>query len=395
MKTQHAAGLAGLALVALAPTAHAVSITKEDVTLDITGIVNGYFVYRTSEVPGSPKISNSGVSNGLLPGWVNFVFTTKAGGLDLKAHIGLAPGINDSSSIIGLPSTVGNGAGAIPGATSPYSQIDTRANYLSFGNASMGTIKLGRDIGIFGTQVILSDMTLLGVGGTSNAAQPFNTTFGMIGHGYMYTGFQAQVAYASPTFSGAQFQVGLFQPKQFSGDQTNTPGLQAGVTFGAGPAKLWGSVVSQKTECRSAPCASGAGYTANGFELGGKVGLGAAELLAYGFSAKGLGLSTVGAQFFGGADAAGNKTKSDGYLLQATYKLGDTKLGVNYGENRDKNGLLGSGNQQKNKSYTLGVYHSLNKYLTLTGEFNNEKKPGVVFLGEKVNTFSLGAIAFF
>jgi predicted porin len=394
MKIHYAAGLAGLALAALAPAAHAVSITKDDVTLDITGIVNGYFVYRESQVPGSPKVSNSGVSNGLLPGWVNFVFTTKAGGLDLKAHIGLAPGINDSSSIIGLPSTVGNGAGAIPGATSPYSQIDTRANYLSFGNAQMGTIKLGRDIGIFGTQVILSDMTLLGVGGTSNAAQPFNTTFGMIGHGYMYTGFQAQVAYASPTFSGAQVQVGLFQPKQFSGNQTKTPGLQAGLTFATGPAKLWGSVVSQKTECVGGACAS-SGYTANGAEFGGKVGLGGAELLAYAFTGKGLGLSTVGAQFFGGADAAGNKTKSDGYLLQATYKLGDTKLGVNYGENRDKNGLLGSGNQQKNKSYTLGVYHSLNKYLTLTGEFNNEKKPGVVFLNEKVNTFSLGAIAFF
>jgi hypothetical protein len=144
---------------------------------------------------------------------------------DLKAHIGLVPGINDSASIIGLPSTVGNGAGA----TSPYSQIDTRANYLSFGNESMGTIKLGRDIGIFGTQVILSDMTLLG--------------------------------------------------------------------------------------------------------------------------AKGPGLSTVGGRFGSGV--------------------------------------------QKNKSFTLGVYHSLNKYLTLTGEFNNERKPGVVFLGEKTNTISLGAIAFF
>ena len=168
----------------------------------------------------------------------------------------------------------------------------------------MGTVKLGRDIGIFGTQVVLSDMTLLGVGGTSSAAQPFNTSFGMIGHGYMYTGFQAQVAYTSPTFSGAQFQAGLFQPKQFSGNQTKTPGLQGGLTFGAGPAKLWASVVSQKTECIGAPCANGAGYTANGYELGGKVGLGAAEVMAYAFGAKGLGLSTVGAQFFGGGKSS-------------------------------------------------------------------------------------------
>ena len=157
-------------------------------------------------------------------------------------------------------------------------------------------------------------------------------------------------------------------------------------------------MVSQKTECDSPtmanPC-SGAGYTANGYELGGKVGLGDLELLAYGFGGKGLGLSTVGAQFFGGADTAGNKTKSDGYFLQATYKLGNTKFGINYGQNKDSDGLLGSGNVQKNKSFTLGAYHSLNKYITLVGEFNNEKKPGVVFNSEKNDTFTLGAIMFF
>ena len=374
-----------LALASIGSSAHAIGLTVGDATLDINGIVNGYYVYRTSETPGAPKTTNSGITSGLLPGWINFVFTTKANGLDLKAHIGLAPGINDSSSIIGLPSTVGNGPGAIPGATSPFTQIDTRANYLSFGNAEMGTVKFGRDIGIFGSQVIQSDMTLLGVGGASGASQPFNTTFGMIGHGYMYTGFQAQVSYTSPKIGAAQFQAGIFQPKQFSGDQTKTPGLQGGLTVDLAPAKLWAGLVSQKTECKTAPCATGAGYTANGYELGGKVGLGELELLAYGFGAKGLGLSTVGAQFFGGADAAGNKTKSDGYFLQATYKLGATKLGINYGQNKDKDGLLGSGNVQKNKSFTLGAYHSLNKYITLVGEFNNEKN----------NTFTLGAIMFF
>lgn len=394
MRKTKGAALAGLAMAALCPATQAITITQGDSALDINGIVNGYYVFRTSQVPGGPKTENSGVTSGLLPGWVNFVFTTKAGGMDLKAHIGLAPGINDSSSIIGLPSTVGGGPGGIPGATHPFTQIDTRANYLSFGNAGMGTVKFGRDIGIFGSQVILSDMTLLGVGGASGASQPFNTTFGMIGHGYMYTGFQAQISYTSPKFGGAQFQAGVFQPKQFSGDQTKTPGLQAGLTVDVAPAKLWAGVVSQKTECKSGACTA-APFTANGFEVGGKVGLGALELVGYGFGAKGLGLSTVGAQFFGGADAAGNKTKSDGYFLQATYKLGDTKLGLNYGQNKDKDGLLGPGGVQKNKSYTLGVYHSLNKFITLTGEYNNEKKPGVLFGGEKNNTLTAGAIMFF
>ena len=47
----------------------------------------------------------------------------------------------------------------------------------------------------------------------------------------------------------------------------------------------------------------------------------------------GLGLSTVGAQFFGGSDGNGNKTDSQGYFLQGTYKFGDTKFGINYGQN--------------------------------------------------------------
>jgi hypothetical protein len=35
-------------------------------------------------------------------------------------------------------------------------------------------LKYGRDIGLFGQNIILSDMTLIGVGGTSNAG--FRTT---------------------------------------------------------------------------------------------------------------------------------------------------------------------------------------------------------------------------
>jgi hypothetical protein len=394
-----------LALASIGPSAHAIGLTVGDATLDINGIVNGYYVYRTSQTPGAPKTENSGITSGLLPGWINFVFTTKAGGMDLKAHIGLAPGINDSSHIIGLPSTVAGGAGGIPGGTSPYSQIDTRANYLSFGNASMGTVKLGRDIGIFGSQVILADMTLLGVGGTSNASQPFNTTFGMIGHGYMYTGFQAQISYASPKLGPAQFSAGLFQPKQLSGNQSKTPGLQAGATVdfgGPAPGKLWLGGVSQKTEC-SGPCPAfdtatltgGQGITANGAELGAKVGIGGLELVGYTFAGRGLGLSTVGAQFFGSSDGAGNKTKSNGYFLQATYKIGDTKFGINHGQNTDEDGVLGNGNELKNRSYTLGAYHSLNKYVTLVGEVNNEKKSSNGTQSEKNNTVTLGAIMFF
>lgn len=175
-------------LAGLASHAHAVSFTHEGVTLDINGTINGFYVNReektTNQSTGvTTRKSNSALSNGLLPGWINFVATTKVDDIDIKGHISFAPGINSNSQVVGLP--IGNNADGSAGNINPYSQIDTRNVYFQFGNNEWGTLKLGRDIGLFAQNIILSDMTLLGVGGTSNAGIPYNTTFGMIGHGYM------------------------------------------------------------------------------------------------------------------------------------------------------------------------------------------------------------------
>ena len=402
-----------LALLACGSTAsHAVSFTQNDVTLDINGTINGFYVNRESEtktttggVQSTTKTQNSALTNGLLPGWINFVVTTKQADQDIKAHFSFAPGINDSSSVVGLPSTVGTGAGAVPGATSPYSQIDVRNVYFQFGNNDWGTIKFGRDIGLFGQNIILSDMTLLGVGGTSNAGIPFNTTFGMIGHGYMYTGFQAQITYTTPNFNGLQAAAGIFQPSSFAGDQTKTPGFQAKVDYdwkGALPGKVWGGLVSQSTSCSKGSTCDGTGanpdktFTANGYEIGAKAGANGFDGVLYAFTAKGLGLSTVGAQFFGGSDGLGNKTSSSGYFMQGTYTYNKTKFGINFGQNKDKDGVLGIGEDRKNRAYTLGVYHSLNKFVTLVGEFNQEKiTASMSDLEQKNRTISGGAILFF
>ena len=52
----------------------------------------------------------------------------------------------------------------------------------------MGTFMLGRNIGLFGADAILNDMTLPGVGaGNGNYATPANTSLGSIGLGYIYT----------------------------------------------------------------------------------------------------------------------------------------------------------------------------------------------------------------
>jgi len=406
-KTLLAQSVALACLATAAGGAQAVSFTQNDVTVDINGTINGFYVNRDSKLTNkttgaSNTTNNSELTNGLLPGWINFVVTTKAGDQDIKAHFSFAPGINNNSTVVGLPN------GANPNATgngSPFSQIDTRNVYFQFGNNDWGTLKFGRDIGLFGQNIILSDMTLIGVGGTSNASIPFNTTFGMIGHGYMYTGFQAQITYTTPNFNGLQAAAGIFQPSSFAGDQTKTPGFQAKVDYdwkGALPGKVWGGLVSQSTSCSKGSTCDGTGanpdktFTANGYEIGAKAGANGFDGVLYAFTAKGLGLSTVGAQFFGGSDGLGNKTASSGYFMQGTYTYNKTKFGINFGQNKDKDGVLGIGEDRKNRAYTLGVYHSLNKFVTLVGEFNQEKiTASMSDLEQKNRTISGGAILFF
>ena len=382
-KTQIAALLA---LLSLSGASHAVSFSQGDATLDINGTINGFYSHRSTE-DDRGRVNNSGITNGLLPGWINFVFTTKVEDMDIKAHVGFAPGINNDSDVVGLP---------IGGGGEPYSQIDTRNLYFQFGKESMGTVKLGRDIGLFGQKIILSDMTLLGLGGNSYASTPFNTTFGMIGHGYMYTGFQPQITYTTPNRDGLQASVGIFQPSDFIGsDETSTPGFQAMASYdwkGNNPGSVWTGMIYQDTDSGLANVDT---FAARGFELGGKIAFGKFEATAYGFDGKGLGLSTVGALFH----SPFGETDSRGYFVQGAYNFGKTKVGLNFGENRDSGGLLTDTNRFR--SATFGVYHSLNKYITLVSEYNVERADGADAINSggngdlKTRTLSFGGIIFF
>src|SRR5207244_11531830 len=89
------------------------------------------------------------IESGLLPSALVFAAKWRQFDLDIGVTIGFYPGISSAAT-----GKIGIGS----------SNIDARQNFLTFGDKSWGTIKVGRDIGIFASDAILSDMTLLGVG---------------------------------------------------------------------------------------------------------------------------------------------------------------------------------------------------------------------------------------
>jgi predicted porin len=369
---------AALIAAALAPTAHAFDVQAGDWKLSVSGNVNADYIYSKCE--DAPRVvagglaclrdtsggTSSSVSNGLLPAALSISGATTQNGYDIGVTFGLYPGIstNDGGSPnIGNTSTTRNtGLGS--------ASLDVRQVFLTFGNSSMGTILAGRNIGLFGADAILNDMTLLGVGaGAGNYASPTNTSLGSIGLGYIYTDWLAQIDYTTPDFGGLKLTAGIFDPiESLSGTGAttkSTPGFHAKAAWKIGTnLYLSATVLTQK---QADP--SGATYTGTGFDIGGKFDLGGLEVLGWYYGAKGLGTTAL---FLLSADAAGQPRKSDGFLAQATYKIVNTKLGINYGQSKLQvaDGEVNPTLVEKNSKYTVGVYHSLTPNLTLLTEFS-------------------------
>jgi hypothetical protein len=191
--------VAGALLAVAALPAAAVDLKTSDGTwtFSIDGNVNVDYIYSScqnnaaniaggltcSSTPNGSSVSNIG--NGLLPAAFTFGVATTQDGIDLAAHLGLYPGIatNDGGSPNLQAGTSNGSSNTALGSTG----LDIRQVYMTFGNKDMGTFTLGRQIGLFGADAILNDMTLPGVGAPGSAASsaPSNTTLGGIGFGYI------------------------------------------------------------------------------------------------------------------------------------------------------------------------------------------------------------------
>jgi len=417
------ASLAGALLAVLAMPAGAVDLKTSDGswTFSLNGNVNVDYIYSDCQSPSSAVAvaggltcvgsangdSVSNIGNGLLPAAFSFGVATTQNGIDLAAHLGLYPGIATNDG--GSPNLQAGNSNGSSNTALGTTGLDIRQVYMTFGTKQWGTFTLGRNIGLFGADAILSDMTLPGVGapGSAASAAPSNTTLGGIGYGYIYTDWLAQMDYTTPDFSGFALTVGAFDPINSLSDvgavqPKKAPGFHAKVSFtmpmaGEGD-KLYLSAafLTQDQDYVAAPGTIGAtpySYTGDGIDVFGKLNLAGFEVFGYYYHADGLGTTAL---FNGGAFGLGQTRTSDGFLVQATYKFGDVKIGANYGESKldfanSADETVNPDLVDLNRKVTVGVYYSLTKNLMLLAEGSLTKSEAHVGGSNDSTTVNVGA----
>lgn len=416
MKTKLSLAVAS-ALLAAASSANAgITIPAGDWTLDIGGVVNAYYTHTTfsgdAGVGTAPIALGDGdgrsvnnITTGLLPNYLSVSGKTRQNDLDVGFTISINPGASTTQA-------------GIQG-----SQQENRQAFLTFGDASWGSIKLGKDLGVFASDAILNDMTLLGVGSAAGSLAGNTTTLGRIGTGFMYADWKSQVAYTSPNWNGFSFTAAVTQAwnaLSFAGGAGSSerggssPAFEAKASYewtGDVAGKVWVSGISQRVKGLS----NQAGFTvdavtgvvtagtantitddsdrATAFDIGTTVNVAGFGLTGYYYTGEGIG-QTV--QLLGGFDANGKSRDSDGWYVQGTYAIPGvgTKLGVSYGKSTLE-GNAGEFDEIEDSMWTVGAYHPITKHLNLVAEYSQSKHEEDAGLEGKAKTVSLGAILFF
>jgi len=316
-----------------------------------------------------------------------------------------------------------------PGASDNASTGDVltphfRQSFVTFGDKSWGSVKLGKDIGIFASDAILNDMTLLGVGAGTATTSGARTTLGGIGTGYIYAAWKGQVAYTTPNFNGFQATVGITNPNQGIDGTVAAPtfvgvggpsygthlnqdrfGMEGKASYSftsdAFSGKIWVGGISQRVKynissATTAEAADFREFTATAADIGANISAGNMGLTAYYYTGEGAGSTTFLAN---GYHNTYGKRDSDGGYVQATYVLPTkTKLGVAYGRsNLDRaNGEPAANTLMKsNDRLTVGLYHPLTKHLNLVAEYNDMETKSQLSDKNSSSSGSLGAILFF
>jgi predicted porin len=375
------------ALSACVQPALAVDIKAGDWTVSVGGIVNAYatVVDCSGGQPGGLALGGQAlgcggedrrttIGNGLLPNALTAAASSTQGGYDVKALVGIYA------------------ATATDSAIAQNSTVDVRQAFFTFGRSDLGTFKLGRDYGIFGSNAILGDMTLVGAGAPVQATQRGRVTLGHIGAGYAYLGTYGQIAYSTPaSSSGFGVDIAVMSPVADTPvvagaaySSGSTPQLQAQLRVAHGGFKAW---VGAKGQRFDGVAAATPDLSMRGLEVGASLQAGPAGLLVNVQRGTALGILS---------DADQGDVRTTHYLAQATCKVSDAlKLGIGYGRSRNSGAAPGTAGLKSNANLTVGAYFALNSAITLVAEAGQTRSEAFAGPEGKMNGVSLGGIIFF
>ena len=341
------------------------------------GNVHSFLTYEKASDSGRTStpfgvVGNSAdqtrIQTGLLPAFAVFEAKGKEGNTDLLVHFGFAPEVQ-----------CGRGVHDCFGA-----QIDMRQVFLTAGG-SWGQVLVGRELGLYARQNILTDQTLFGTGATGAGGgapgaifSQSGTTLGRIGFGYPYAQFKAQMTYSTPGGKTSQFSIGLFESSTNASEasgpysKTNIPRVEAEWVYNKDEFKGWLGGLVQSTKNPD----SGDSGTATGVSGGVRWDNKKVTLTGSGYYGKGIGTTLL---FLGGSCTGGtcgsngsdDLRTSYGYIGQLTYTTGKATLAGSYGAS-----LLDASNTESTKFKTEnalasgGLYYQATKSLKIVFELN-------------------------
>ena len=380
------------------------------------GLVGAYETANGLPTTNSNTVNKMG--NGLLPNFLSVAGSTRQNDLDVGFTISLQPGSAQNRNLQQVG--VVDGTGAASTVNGANGGLNNRQAFITFGDKSWGSVKMGKDLGIFASDAILNDITLLGVGG-AYAGAAGNTSLGRIGFGYIYADWKPQIAYTTPNFSGFQATVGISQAFTAYGSSTAAGGTpvtasnmnaspayegKASYSFAANDVtgKIWVSGISQ----RVGSLRTGAGAVfgnddsvAYAGDIGANVKVAGFDLTGYYYG--GTGIGTTG-QFLNAFGLAGGTNKlegrdSNGGYVQAKYTLptktiaalswGVSSLDRASGEQANTNLV------DENSMWNAMLIQPLTKHLNIVAEYSNQQSNNYANQRATANVGSLGAILFF
>ena len=410
MNNKIKAAVAGAVLASASVANAGITWDAGEWTVDMNGNVNAFAIFADNKDSGTQiagglantstgqkNSENTSISTGLLPSWLGFTATTRQNDLDTSVTISFQPGAGGNQALQGGGNT------------------ENRQAFLTFGDKSWGSVKVGKDLGIFGSTAILNDMTLLGVGsngaGTQHngGAAGTTTTLGGIGTGYLYADWKGQIAYTTPNMNGLALTVGITQPWNTTNLSTASATSSGGSDMYAIEAqgsyswtgdfagKVWVGAFGQEVQNLTGANITGStDEDASAFEAGISTTIMNIGLVGYAYSGEGVGTTGM---LSDGFSNDGKSRDSDGGYVQATYVIPmGTKLGVSYGISKLDDNATDAGLNlvKQNERVTVGAYHPLTKHLNLVAEWSNVQSESNGPQSDlETNVVSVGAILFF